>query len=97
MAINRTARGIRWASLAKGAHTGLLPDISSLDHDSTGGFPAGKPIRLNNKMADEVRSAVHIAENKMHFALDEPAPGVRVLRVAGELDLLTMPLLDHHL
>jgi anti-sigma B factor antagonist len=72
-------------------------DTSYRDHDEAGGFCAGKPIRSTNTMADEVRSAVPLAEKIVRFALDEPASGVLVLRVAGEMDLLTMPLLEHHL
>lgn len=37
------------------------------------------------------------AEQAVRFSSDQPAPGVRVVRVAGELDSLTAPLLDHHL
>lgn len=72
-------------------------DTSPLDHDGAGGFRTGKPIRSNNNMADEARFAVRLAEKMVRFALDEPALGVRVLRVAGELDVLTTPLLDHQL
>jgi anti-sigma B factor antagonist len=58
---------------------------------------AGKSIRSANGTAHGVWPAAACAEEFIYFTFHEPAPGVRVVRVAGELDLLTTPLLDRRL
>ena len=42
-------------------------------------------------------SVVDSADEFISFVIDEPAPDVCVVRVRGELDLLTTGLLDHNL
>ncbi|MGH3786750.1 MAG: STAS domain-containing protein [Pseudonocardiaceae bacterium] len=39
-------------------------------------------------------SVIHCAEEFVCFVIEQPMPDVRVVRVSGELDLLTTPLLE---
>jgi anti-anti-sigma factor len=66
--------------------------------DRNGGrFRIGGLVRSADNKAAGVWPAGQQAVQSVRFSSDQPAPGVRVVRVAGELDSLTAPLLDHHL
>lgn len=50
-------------------------------------------VRSDHAMAGRTRTALPGAENFVSFAIEQPVQDIRVVRVAGELDLLTTPLL----
>lgn len=74
-----------------------LNDTPFIDHDRDGRFSIGELVRSAGKKAAKVRSARQRAGQAVRFSSDQPVPCVRVVRVAGELDLSTAPLLDHYL
>jgi anti-anti-sigma factor len=67
-----------------------------LDPDGTEKARVAERIRSGDETVGGVRSVCD-AEELVCFTIEEPAPEVLVVRVAGELDLLTSPLLDQHL
>jgi anti-sigma B factor antagonist len=72
-------------------------DTSFIDRNGVGRFRIGGLVRSADKKAAGVWPAGQRAEQSVRFSSDQPAPGVRVVRVVGELDSLTAPLLDHYL
>jgi len=71
-----------------------LDDMSGVDCDGADAAPAGAVRRSGDKAADRAGLAILRAEESITFAIEQPAPDITVLRVTGELDMLTTPLLE---
>lgn len=67
--------------------------------DGRGRLRSSRLTRSEKKkqLADGACPTTSPAEKMVRFAIDQSVPGVRVVYVAGELDLLTTPLLDQRM
>jgi anti-sigma B factor antagonist len=74
-----------------------LNETPFIDRNGVSRFPADGRARSDNRRPAGVGSLGQRGEQFVRFAIDQLAPGVRVVRMAGELDSLTAPLLDRHL
>jgi hypothetical protein len=68
-----------------------LDDTSGVDYAGNG---AG---RIGHKVADRAGLVLLRAEESISFVIEQAAPDIAVLRVSGELDMLTTPLLESRL
>jgi anti-sigma B factor antagonist len=72
-------------------------DISTVDHDDNRAARADQVRRLDPEMANRARWAGLGATECLRWVIEQPTPQVQVVRVTGELDLLTTPLLETRL
>src|SRR5436309_655364 len=68
-----------------------LDDTSGVDYAGNG---AG---RIGHKVADRAGLVLLRAEESISFVIEQAAPDIAVIRVSGELDMLTTPLLESRL
>jgi anti-sigma B factor antagonist len=71
--------------------------MSAVDHDGNGAARADQARRLDPETSYQARLVGLGANECLRWVIEQPAPEVKVLRVIGEVDLLTTPLLETRL
>lgn len=74
-----------------------LDDMSVGDHQGDGTARVDRSHRPNSEPPDEARCVPLGGSEWLHWMIEHPVADVEVIRVTGELDLLTTPLLKTRL
>lgn len=74
----------------------MIFEDTSVDHDGVGIHGVGEVVRSEDGRAGRARSVVRCGEGVLSLVIEQPTPDVQVVRISGELDMLTTPFLETH-